>query len=249
MFGKILPRLFDLSLGFLHPEQVPVVGARLRSIGPRIWVADRELRMPGAVKFPVRMVVMGDAEGNLLCYSPVELDEKTAEALDGLGQVRWIVAPNRYHCAFTAGCISRYPQAQFWGFSASPDRKFTPPPGSPFQGCDLTTVTLRSGFAEIVAYHDLSETLVVTDLLFNVQSGDRRLQTLMRLNGAWQKAGQTRLQRWLLMRDQEGMAAFRRWALSRPFEQISMAHGQVIEDGARECLYRLRPGEQPGAGG
>ncbi len=104
-------------------------------------------------------------------------------------------------------------------------------------------MTLRTGFSEIVAYHDLSETLVVCDLLFNVQSGDRRLRAAMRLNGAWQKPGQTRLQRWLLMRDPDGVAKFRRWALSRPFVQISMAHGHVVQEDARECLYRLQPGD------
>lgn len=245
--GQLLPRLFDLGLGILKPDQIPVVGARLRAIGNQIWVADRELQMPGGIRLPCRMVVMGDGHGNLLCYSPVALDEETVEALDGLGRVRWIVAPNRYHRSFTAGTVSRYPQAEVSGYWSPPGRGFAPPPAAPFDGCELMTVTLRSGFSEIVAYHDLSETLVVCDLLFNVRSGDRRLRALMRLNGAWQTAGHTRLQRWLLLRDQEGLAMFRRWALSRPFVQIAMAHGQVIQHDARECLYALQRREPAGS--
>ncbi len=239
MIDQLLLGLFNRALGRLHPEQIPVVGARLRAIGNQIWVADRELQMTGGVRFPFRMVVMGDGGGNLLCYSPVALDNETAEALDGLGRVRWIVAPNRYHRSFTAGCISRYPEAEVMGFLPPPQDGFTPPADVPFEGCEVMTVTLRSGFAEIVAYHDLSETLVLSDLLFNVHSGNRPLEAFMRINGAWQQTGQTRLQRWLLMRDPDGLAAFRRWALSRPFVQISMAHGQVVREEARECLYRL----------
>jgi hypothetical protein len=240
-------RLFDRALSRLHPEQLPVMGARLRSIGRQIWVADRELQMPGGIRLPIRMVVMGDGRGNLLCYSPVELDEGTAEALDGLGKVRWIVAPNRYHRSFTAGCMSRYPQAQVSGFLPPPGDGFAAPAAVPFGGCELTTVSLRTGFAEIVAYHDLSETLVVADLLFNVRNGNRRLQAVMRVNGAWQKAGHTRLQRWLILRDPDGLTKFRRWALSRPFVQISMAHGLIVQEDARECLYRLQRGGPFGA--
>ena len=84
-------------------------------------------------------------------------------------------------------------------------------------------------------------------ILDNVRNGNRRLQAVMRVNGAWQKAGHTRLQRWLILRDPDGLTKFRRWALSRPFVQISMAHGLIVQEDARECLYRLQRGGPFGA--
>ena len=96
----------------------------------------------------------------------------------------------------------------------------------------------RAGYSEIALYHDPSEMLVVADLLFNVRVGGRALEWLFRLNGAWRRATHTRLQRALYLRNHDALSEFYAWALTKPFSRLSMSHGHVVSDDAREVFYR-----------
>lgn len=227
----------------LAPLQLPADGARLRSIGERIWVADRDLRLAGALRFPIRMVVAAASDGRLLCYSPVALDGDSLEALTGIGDVAWIVAPNRHHTLFAHACAQEFPHARV--LATAPIEGCTAQvvePGNAVEiapGFEATLVDLRSGFRELVLYHDASETLIVSDMLFNIRGGSRTMEMLMRMNGAWGRAGPTRLQRLLVMTDPAGLDAFYQWSFARPFQQISMSHGQVISADARELFYQM----------
>ena len=238
-------RFFDALLARHAPSQLEVDGARLQAIGRRIWVADRELAMAGGVRFPVRMVVIGNETGELMCYSPVSLDADTIEAIGGVGDVRWIVAPNAHHTLFVRECQQVFPNAQVLAPGPVKDcapqiiDSQDPRSGRIGEGFEALAVDLRPEFTELVLYHDLSETLIVSDLLFNIHAGSRRLRWFMRLNGAWQREGHTRLQRLLLIKNRHALGEFYRWAFARPFGQISMSHGQVISADAREVFYQI----------
>jgi hypothetical protein len=104
---------------------------------------------------------------------------------------------------------------------------------------DYRVVRASYRFTELVLYHDVSETLVVSDLLFNVTVAEPRLKWWLKLNGAWGRPGQTRMRRLLHLRDARALAEFYQWAMARPFQQISVSHGGIIRDGAREIVYRL----------
>lgn len=238
-------RLFNTLLAKHTPAQFEVDGPRLQSVGRQIWVADRDLAMVGGLRFPVRMVVIGNASGDLLCYSPVALDDATIEALSGIGEVRWIVAPNPHHTLFARDYQQQFPDARLLAvapISGCTVQIFRPPAQSEGRidhAFEALAVSLRGEFKELVIYHDLSETLIVSDLLFNIHSAGRPLELLMRLNGAWQRAGHTRMQRLMILRDRQGLADFYRWALARPFVQITMSHGEVIKADAREAFYQV----------
>jgi hypothetical protein len=221
---------------------VPVDGSRLTGLGPGIWAADRELILAAGIRVPVRMVVIRTDGRRLLCYSPVSLDEPTVEALAGLGEVRWLICPNRSHGLFLEEAAARYPAAAVIGchHAALPggSRRLD---GSGILAGDLEYFTAAPGprFSEIALYHDPSETLVLADLVLNFQLGERRLRWLLRLNGAWGRPAHSRLQRWLVFRRPADLADFYHWAMARPFRQIAVCHGPVIREQAREWLYRL----------
>ena len=89
-----------------------VDSVRLRNCGRGAWVADRELRLAGGVVLPIRMVLLENEVGRLICYSPVELDSGTVEAVAGLGQVDVIVVPNRFHTLFLDAAHKQFPAAK-----------------------------------------------------------------------------------------------------------------------------------------
>lgn len=225
----------------------PVDGARLHRIGDNCWSADRELIYRGG-RLPVRMVIVRGEQGGLTLYSPVDLDPGTREALAGLGSVTRIIAPNRFHTLFVGPAMEAYPDAMLLvpeadGGLGEQFHERTTVIGEavlPDTGLELMPVRLRDGLTELVLYHDRSETLILADLLFNLkQSASPAARFLFRLNGIWHRAGQSRLQRLLLLRDGESLAGFYRWALAKPFVQIAMAHGQIISGDAREQFYQV----------
>jgi hypothetical protein len=225
----------------------PVDGARLHRIGDECWVADRELSY-GRGTLPLRMVIVRGEAGALTLYSPIDLDPGTREALMGLGHVTRIISPNRFHTLFVDRAMEIYPDARLLVSHADgglaerfPGR--TTLIGEPTglgTGLETVPVRLREGLSELVLFHDQSETLILADLLFNVQqAASPAVRLACRMNGIWRRPGHSRLQRLLLLRDEESLGAFYRWALSKPFVQIAMAHGQLIAEDAREQFYQV----------
>lgn len=235
-----------------HPDLAPVDGSRLTRVGPGAWVADRELVYGWGRSLPTRMVVLRVAEESLALYGPLALDDGTLEALSGLGEVRWIIVPNRFHSQFAAGALERFPEARLLlpGADGSLLERFphraerVEQPITLGAGTELLPVALRPGFDELVAYHDEAELLVVADLFFNLQSADLRQvaalsRWFLRLNGVRGQPAQPRWHQRLIMKERENLAGFYRWALAKPFSVISMSHGQIINRGARETFYRI----------
>ena len=62
---------------------------------------------------------------------------------------------------------------------------------------------------------------------------------MLKLNGLWRRPAQSRLQRLLIMRDRNSLQQFYRWALGKPLSTISLSHGQLITQDARETFYQL----------
>jgi hypothetical protein len=242
--------VYDLlvrALGRQEPAQAASDGARLTRCGDGAWVADRELRYGRRAVLPIRMAVIADPPAALTLYSPVDLDEATVEALAGLGEVHRIIVPNRFHTLFARQAITRYAEAEVLvppglaDWSREFDGRLRLLEGTATVGdrTEVTCVRLRAGLEELVVYNDRAELLMVADLLFNLQHGEGLQRFFYRLNGVWRRPALSRAQRLMLLKDRESLGAFYRWAMGRPFSQISMGHGQLITRDAREIFYRL----------
>lgn len=243
--------LFQAMVRYLarqRPEVVPVDGARLQRIGLECWSADRELAYGPRSTLPARMVVTRDQQNGLTLYSPLALDAGTREALAGLGEVVRIVVPNRFHTRFADQVLDAYPHAELLlpavngglGERFSNRARVVDDLLAVEPGLELLPVRLRDGLVELCAYHDTSETLLLADLLFNFQhAGSRGVRFAFRINGIWRRPGHSRVQRGLLLRDEESLRRFYRWALAKPFSQIAMAHGQILTGDARERFYQI----------
>jgi len=230
-----------------RPIQAVVDGARLSRCGPGTWVADRELVYSGGNRLPIRMVVFEDTPGEISLYSPVRLDEGTLEALAGLGEVRRVIVPNRFHTLFVAGAMDAFPEARLLvpetdaGLGERFPRRVQRITAVTSLGeqVEIKPVRLRSGLEELVIYNDASELLTVSDLLFNLHQASGMQRWFYVLNGVWQRPALSRVQRLMIIRDLSSVADFYRWAMSKPFSQISMSHGLLIGDQARETFYQL----------
>ncbi|XYH99437.1 DUF4336 domain-containing protein [Sorangium sp. So ce1128] len=218
----------------------------LRAIAEDVWAYEKDFRMPVGY-LPSRTTVVRRADGGLVIHSPLAFDDDAARAIDALGEVRALVAPSCLHHLFLKAATERWPRASVLG-APGLERKlgglpFTPLPPSgvaPEIGDDLG-VRLVEGvpyIREHVFLHARSRTLIVTDLLFNVHEvRSFGMKVFLWLGGAWKKTAQDHVWR-LLMRDRAAAARSVADVLAWDFERVVVAHGDIVEEDAKERLRK-----------
>jgi hypothetical protein len=217
----------------------------LKEHAPGLWTADGQAdkAMPKFLKkydFSTRMTVIKLTDGGLFLHSPIHIDSELRSELGGLGEVRAIVAPNKFHHLYAGDACAAYPSAKLYGAPGLPvkrkDLKFAgmlaDEPRVEWRG-DLEQRTIRGMpmLNEVVFFHPSSRTLIATDLVFNVR-GDQPwgIPIVSRLLGVGGRFGPSRLGRWLI-RDKEAARASLGMIMRWDFDRVILAHGDIIESG------------------
>lgn len=217
---------------------------RLQPLGHEIWATEMDLHMGPAFELPARMVVVRLPSGKLWCHSPIRMDEELAAELAQLGSVGALVAPNSYHHLFLEEASQRYPEASVHvspGLRGKLPKRYpeladTPP--SDWGGA-LQPILIAGApkMSEVAFLHGPSKTLVVTDLVFNVESPKGWVAHLaLRAFGVLGGASHSRLWPWLLVADKSAMRRSVKALLECDFERLVPAHGAPIETDARALL-------------
>ena len=91
---------------------------------------------------------------------------------------------------------------------------------------------------ETVFLHRPSRTLIATDLVFNQRSDDFSggVRWLMRLNGAVDRFGPTRLFRHVFTGDRRALAQSLEPVFAWDFDRVIMSHGHILETGGKQAL-------------
>ena len=216
----------------------------LRQLADDIWVAERPQRFWG-LEVGARMTVMRLAGGSLLLHSALPLDRELRGELDALGEVRFVVAPNRFHHLYSGDVAKSYPASRLWvapGVSEKrPDLNFVGvlEDDAPDEWkADVSQVFFRGRPMEneVVFFHPASRTLVMCDLAMNF--GPRSplvTRALMTVLGGYGHFRPTRLDPWII-RDRAAARRSMEHILAWDFDRIVIAHGEVLETGGREAL-------------
>ena len=224
---------------------------RPKPFGERIWIVDGpEIRMdygPASMPFPTRMTVVLLHGGHLWVHSPIAPDEALFAAIDRLGEVAWLVAPNSIHYWYVADWQARYPAARTLavpGLAEKAKRGFRidallEGPAMPLPEGVAGVLVPGTMVSEAAFFHRASRTVILADLIENFEPArvrSRMLRWLMRLAGVAHPAGGTpadmRLTFWPRRRAvRAAMAEILAWDC----ERVVMAHGLPYEqDGAAE---------------
>jgi hypothetical protein len=160
--------------------------------------------------------------------------------------VRALVAPNALHHLFLAENAAAFPQAHVFGApgvaAKQPgvrfDETLTDAAPALFSGeIEQRLVRGLRALGEVVLFHPRSRTLVATDLAFNVRHSDARFtRVFMRLNGAYGRFGPTRIFRYRVLADRAALRESLDRILEWDFERVVVAHGDILEGGAREVF-------------
>jgi hypothetical protein len=144
-----------------------------------IWLVDSVLG-PGV---PVRMTVIRLASGDLLLHSPTRYSQTLQTALEALGPIRHLVAPNTVHWVFVKPWRNAIPHAEVWAAPGLRDRGQVRRSGliidhdlsdtapAAWAGeIDQIVVHGGLGFSEVVMLHRPTRTALFTDLVQNFET-------------------------------------------------------------------------------
>lgn len=161
-------------------------------VGNGIWQLVQPFRLMGA-ELGRRLTVVRLPDGALWLHAPPAPTPAVRKALEALGPVAFIVAPNRLHDAFLDEFTKAYASAKLYaapGFDG--DHRHLPSihplgPVPPKAWADLIDQRLVEGMPklnEFVFLHRPSASLIVADLVFNIRAPKPWLtRVLMSLNG------------------------------------------------------------------
>ena len=229
----------------------------LTPVAQRLWVVDgAPIRPAPGLLLPVRMTVIKLASGELWLHSPVRLSQRLAEALGALGPVRHLVAPNIAHWSFLPDWQRRFPEAILWAVpelwrrwpvrrsGLRIDRTLGDEAPEAWAGeMKQAVIPGAGGFREVAFLHLPSATLVLTDLIANLEPGKLPPATRLfaRLNGMLAPDGRAPayLRLAVRMRRAEAAGALSR-LLAREPERVIFAHGRwFASDGAAAARRSL----------
>ena len=170
--------------GTYPPLDVP------KPLADGVWVVDGAPQRVLGLSLPTRMTVLRLADGGLWLHSPTRHTPALQGALEGLGPVRHLVAPNTAHWAHASPWHKAVPDAKLWAAPGVADRARgqgvhlrvtggtlgdAAPPD--WEGQIEHAVFSAPGLVEVAFHHRASRTLVLTDGVQAMPSGELPLAT------------------------------------------------------------------------
>jgi hypothetical protein len=218
----------------------------LRRIDSDLWVTEAPLRFLG-IEVGARMTMVRLPDGRLWLHSPISATPALVEEARGLGEVAYLIAPNRFHHLYVGEWKEACPEAEVYvapGLEKKrSDLAITGVLGNEPEGgwkgvIDQVAFGGMPMANEVAFFHRPSATLVLVDLAFNVGESAAPLTKLFfRLNGAFGRVSPTVLEK-LITRDRAACRVSFERLLEWPFERIIVSHGDVSESGGRDELVR-----------
>lgn len=239
------------------PEAAPVTYPpvdTLKPIADGVFIVDSAL--PGLMGkvLPVRMTVIRLDDGTLLLHSPTRLTEALRQALLRLGPVAHLVAPNIAHWTLLKPWQQAFPQATTWAAPGLRERRQVrhsgvridadlggDVPAAWGHSIDLVVVPGGLGFHEVGVFHRPSGTLVLTDLVLNLEPSKvpALARPLMRLFGSLAPDGMPPPYLRVIVRMRRGAAAAAaRRLLDFAPNRVIFAHGRWFDSDATSHLRR-----------
>jgi hypothetical protein len=207
----------------------------LTQLDDDVWATTRPLSFLG-LHIGSRTTVIRLPDGGLWVHSPVALNDELRGALDDLGPVRYVVAPNLYHHLHAGDYAAAYPKAELHGAPGlgrkRTDLNLHAELGhAPAGWADSLQQIFFPGMLmkETVFFHPASRTLVVCDLLENFESSDHwPTRMYLKVGGIHGRPGVSRLLR-PAFRDHKAMRTSLDRVFDWDFDRVVLAHGNVLE--------------------
>jgi len=218
-----------------------------------VWISREPVSFLG-MHLTASMAVLRLGDTSLLLYSPVAMTPSRRAAVDALGQVTHLYAPNLFHHRWIGEWATAFPSAQLHAPAALAkkrrdlriDRRLdgaTPEPALSAVADELHIDGFR--LDESVLFYRPARTLVVADLVHNIGRPEHAWTKLYSsAMGFYDRVAVSRMIRWTAFSDREAARRSLNEVFARPVERLVVGHGPPLAEGVREALaaaYRWLP--------
>jgi hypothetical protein len=226
----------------------------LKPAGENIWIVDGPVISFYGMPFTTRMVVVKLADDELLIHSPINLTDNLKTQLDSLGEVKYLISPNKIHYWYIQDFQKSYPEAVTFasdgvqerskkaGKNIRWDQELKDLQSDYFEDLEIIPMSGNRFMTEYTFFHFPSKTWIVTDIIENFEA--KKINPFFRiiafLGGALSPNGGT-------TRDQQMLFSGNHNLLRKNIErvkelkptQIIMAHGKVLDERVDDELERI----------
>jgi hypothetical protein len=221
----------------------------LQPFGEEIWLADGSTTVVAGFHYPTRMTVIRLPGGGLFLWSPVQISDKLRAAVDALGEVRHLIAPNSLHHLFLADWLRAYPAARLHATLGLRQRRkdltydddLQDAPDAAWAG-EIDQVLVRGNLitTEVVFFHRRSGTTIFTDLIQHFGptwfSGWRAVVARLDLMTAAQPEVPRKFRNAFV--DRRAARAALATILAWPTRRVVMAHAPPVEADGQAFIAR-----------
>jgi len=198
------------------------------------------------------MAVVGLSDRKLLVYSPIPLSPAVTGSLDALGDVAYVLSPNKIHNQTLAAWAERYPRAELHAPPGLAERRPGLPiravlgEGAPPAWSEELEPSLTAGnvfFSEVLLFHRRSRTLLVGDLVENFDASTTSAvgRGAARLFGVGRRPVASPEFRYYTHDAAAAAEAFSRVA-RWDFERIFLCHGAPVVTDAKHIFREVTDG-------
>ncbi|MES2802503.1 MAG: DUF4336 domain-containing protein [Bdellovibrionota bacterium] len=209
------------------------------------WVNcfETEIKLIKNFYLPVRSTVLSLNNGDGVMISPIDFSVADWAYIQAKLQIRHIVAPCDLHHLFVQTAKDQLGQAKLWSTKELAhkrsdiawDQQVLPKNWTMSEEIELIPI-LGGNTHEVAFYHKKSKTLVVTDLIFNLENRKGLLSWMMlHLFGTWNRPAVSRLFK-SSIKDKKEFRVSAVKLLGLDFETLIMAHGNIITENAKGIL-------------
>lgn len=221
-----------------------LASGQLVEVAEGVWVDTAPVRIVG-MPLTSTMTVLRLGGDDLLLYSPVAMTERRRAAVEALGRVEHLYAPNLFHHRWIGEWAAAFPAARVHaprGLAKKRrdlriDRVHGEAPEVAFAGVvdELPIEGFR--LRETALLYRPARTLVVADLVQNV-GRSTHLWTVMyaSLMGFHDRVALSRVIRWTGFDDRRAARRSIDAVLTHDFERMVVGHGAPLPSGGREAL-------------
>ena len=209
-----------------------------------VWVESVPVRILG-MPLAATMTVLRLGDGSLLLHSPIPMTRERRDAVESLGRVAHLYAPNTYHHLWIGDWAAAFPAARLHAPAGlakkRPDLRIDRAHGTSPEPAFAGVVEERriDGFRleESVLLHRPARTLVVADLVQNVGRPEHRWAALYaRTMGFYDRVALSRMIRWVGFSDRAAARRSLDDVLALPFDRLVVGHKAPLGAGGKKAL-------------
>ena len=206
-----------------------------REVAHSLWVLDGTW----SNQLGRRMTVLRLRNNEVWIHNPMQLNEADLSWLSSLGFIKGIVAPNKWHVSDLGWMAEKFPQAQICCptsfLSKNPkfqDRIIFTTDVSYITPCrELEFFSVPGArIEETIVYHPFTRTLIVCDLMMNMNlEGSWTQRLFYQMNNMGDCCAPTRALKWLFTSNRTELLSFVEQIAALNPRRIIVNHGEIFE--------------------